>query len=79
MSTNEPPQTRKQADEVGAVAQMTESGGRWPLQSMIAEAQGLIVIECEEGGTLWVKPEDYPDAWEQRELYKAQQRRKRRP
>lgn len=44
MSKNETPQTRDQADEVGAVA----------------------------------KTLNVFDAWEQRELYKAQQRRKRK-
>ena len=51
MSTNEPTQTRKQADEVGAVDQTTKSCGS--------------------------NPTDALDAWEHRELYKAQQRRKR--
>jgi hypothetical protein len=52
MSTNEPPQTRKQADGVGAVEQTPQA--------------------CVSN------PTDALDAWEHRELYKAQQRRKRR-
>jgi hypothetical protein len=52
MSTNEPPPTRKQADEVGAVEQTP--------QACVSNPTGHL------------------DAWEQRELYKAQQRRNRR-